>query len=54
MFSLLYRTLKHKTITIFPSELYLNRNLRLPLDLIRARPPYEEDVVPENYASIVV
>lgn len=51
MFLLLYRTLKHKTITIFPSELYLNRDLRLPLDLIHVRLPYEEDIVPESYAS---
>lgn len=39
MYLLAYRTSKHETSGITPSESYFGRDLRLPLDLLRGCPP---------------
>jgi len=39
MFLLSYRTSKHETTGLTPAEVYFGRDLRLPLDLLRGRPP---------------
>ena len=39
MFLLSYRTSKHEATGLSPAEVYLGRDLRLPLDLLRGRPP---------------
>jgi len=39
MFLLAYRSSKHESTGIIPAELYLGRELRLPLDLLRGSPP---------------
>lgn len=49
MFLLAYRSSKHETTGMTPSELYFARQLRLPLDLLREGPaePCEEETVRE-------
>jgi len=42
MFLLAYRSSKHE-FTVTPAELYLGRDLRLPLDLLRGNPPKLQD-----------
>lgn len=42
MFLLAYRSSRHETTKVSPSEIYFARNLRLPLDLLRGIPPGEE------------
>lgn len=42
MFLLTYRSSKHETVGVTPSEVYFGRNLRLPLDLLRGIHPGEE------------
>ena len=39
MFLLAYRTSKHEATGVTPAELYFARDLRLPLDLLRGKPP---------------
>lgn len=52
MYLLAYRTSKHETTGVTPSELYFARDLRLPLDLLRGCPPgYENEDSAENYVS---
>jgi len=46
MFLLAYRSSKHETTGVTPAELYLGRDLQLPLDLLRGSPPvlHEEEL----------
>jgi len=46
MFLLAYRSSKHETTGVTPAELYLGRELQLPLDLLRGSPPvlHEEEL----------
>lgn len=39
MFLLAYRSSKHEATGVTPAELYLGRDLRLPMDLLRESPP---------------
>jgi len=43
MFLLAYRSSKHESTGVTPAELYLGRELRLPLDLLRGSPPELHD-----------
>jgi len=43
MFLLAYRSSKHESTGVTPAELYLGRDLRLPLDLLRGNPPELQD-----------
>jgi len=43
MFLLAYRSSKHESTSVTPAELYLGRDLRLPLDLLRRNPPELHD-----------
>jgi len=38
---LAYRSSKHETIGVTPAELYLARDFRLPMDLLRGNSPSE-------------
>jgi len=42
---LAYRSSKHETTGVTPAELYLARDLRLPMDLLRGNPPSERELV---------
>jgi len=41
---LAYRSSKHEATGFIPSELFLGRGIRLPLDLLRGCPPDFEDI----------
>jgi len=43
IFLLAYRSSKHESTGVTPAELYLGRDLRLPLDLLRGNPPELQD-----------
>jgi len=43
LFLLAYRSSKHESTGVTPAELYLGRELRLPLDLLRGSPPELHD-----------
>jgi len=43
MFLLAYRSSKHESTGVTPAELYLGRDLRLPLDLLRGNSPELQD-----------
>jgi len=43
MFLLAYRSSKYESIGVTPAELYLGRDLRLPLDSLRGNPPELQD-----------
>jgi len=38
-----YRSSKHETTGVTPAELYLARNLRLPINFLRGNPPSEKE-----------
>jgi len=40
---LAYRSFKHETTGVTPAELYLARDLRLPMDLLQGNPPGEKE-----------
>jgi len=41
---LAYRSFKHETTEVTPAELYLARDLRLPMDFLRGNPPSEREL----------
>jgi len=43
MYLLAYRSSKHETTVVTPVEIYLARDLRLPMDLLRGNPPSERE-----------
>ena len=48
LFLLSYRSSKHEVTGFSPAEIYLGRDLLLPLDLLRGRPPREEEEILEE------
>ncbi|KMQ82085.1 integrase core domain protein, partial [Lasius niger] len=48
MFLLAYRSSKHETTGVTPAELYFARELRLPVDLLRGSPRFNEDRLPPD------
>ncbi|RLU16500.1 hypothetical protein DMN91_010568 [Ooceraea biroi] len=49
MFLLAFRSSKHETTGTTPAKMYMGQDLRLPLDLLRGRPPCGEAVETRNY-----
>lgn len=52
MFLLAYRSAKHETTGFSPAELYFARDLRIPLDLLRGRPPDSCEANPVSEGSL--
>lgn len=45
MYLLAYRSSKHEATGVSPAELYFARDLRVPLDLLRGRPPDQKEEI---------
>jgi len=51
MYLLAYRSSKHEVTGLTPSELFLGRELRLPLDLLLGSPPKEKSYLVTEYVE---